>query len=156
MFGTLETLIKANHLIKNFLGKNSDKNLIGLLTDCQNCAITIGTQIEEIYGTELNSIHELEIYCEMLYQITEVIETLYEGKRIYSESEKQLRKIKSSMESEIPDKIEIVFLPYKVSMWDSLESVWIAAEDDSDCEPYVIPIPYYDKDSVGKLTKEHY
>jgi hypothetical protein len=31
-------------------------------------------------------------------------------------------------------------------MWDSLESVWMAARDDVDCEAYVIPIPYYTVD----------
>ncbi len=36
----------------------------------------------------------------------------------------------------------IVFLPYKASMWDSLESVWRAAyEDKEHCEAYVVPIP---------------
>ena len=32
---------------------------------------------------------------------------------------------------------EVVFLPYKASMWDSLESVWKAAEEDPDCVAYV-------------------
>lgn len=41
-----------------------------------------------------------------------------------------------------------VFLPYKASMWDSLESVYFAAaEDHEHCEAYVVPIPYYDRDS---------
>lgn len=47
-------------------------------------------------------------------------------------------------------KKEIVFLPYKASMWDSLESIWRAAAEDSEhCNAYVVPIPYAD------LTKEH-
>lgn len=44
-----------------------------------------------------------------------------------------------------PVKKEIVFLPYKASMWDSLESIWKAAyEDKEHCNTYVIPIPYAD------------
>lgn len=50
----------------------------------------------------------------------------------------------------------IVFLPYKASMWDSLESIWLAAKGDSRCECYVVPIPYYDKDAYGRLTTYHY
>ena len=47
-------------------------------------------------------------------------------------------------------KKEIFFLPYKASMWDSLESVWkAAAEDKEHCIAYVMPIPYAD------LTPEH-
>lgn len=47
-------------------------------------------------------------------------------------------------------KKEIVFLPYKASMWDSLESIWQAAVADAEhCSAYVVPIPYAD------LTPEH-
>lgn len=47
-------------------------------------------------------------------------------------------------------KKEIVFLPYKASMWDSLESIWQAAVADAEhCIAYVVPIPYAD------LTPEH-
>jgi len=47
-------------------------------------------------------------------------------------------------------KKEIFFLPYKASMWDSLESVWKAANEDKEhCIAYVMPIPYAD------LTPEH-
>ena len=47
-------------------------------------------------------------------------------------------------------KKEIFFLPYKASMWDSLESVWKAADEDVEhCIAYVMPIPYAD------LTPEH-
>lgn len=43
-------------------------------------------------------------------------------------------------------KKEIVFLPYKASMWDSLESIWQAAADDKEhCNAYVVPIPYADR-----------
>lgn len=49
-----------------------------------------------------------------------------------------------------PVKKEIVFLPYKASMWDSLESIWQAAAADKEhCNAYVVAIPYAD------LTPEH-
>ena len=54
-------------------------------------------------------------------------------------------------------KKEIVFLPYKASMWDSLESVWKAAvEDKEHCNTYVIPIPYYDRNPDGSFGMTHY
>lgn len=37
---------------------------------------------------------------------------------------------------------EILFLPYKASMWDSMESVWEATRDDENCHAVVVPIPY--------------
>lgn len=49
-----------------------------------------------------------------------------------------------------PVKKEIVFLPYKASMWDSLETIWQAAAADKEhCNAYVVAIPYAD------LTPEH-
>lgn len=49
-----------------------------------------------------------------------------------------------------PVKKELVFLPYKASMWDSLESIWQAAVADKEhCNAYVVAIPYAD------LTPEH-
>ncbi|MBR1737229.1 MAG: hypothetical protein IJ736_09480, partial [Firmicutes bacterium] len=53
-------------------------------------------------------------------------------------------------------RLEVVFLPYKASMWDSLESVWKAANEDENCDAYVIPIPYYDRNHDASLKEEHY
>lgn len=53
-------------------------------------------------------------------------------------------------------KKEIVFLPHKASMFDSLESVWKAAyEDKEHCNAYVIPIPYADRNPDGSVAEWH-
>ena len=53
---------------------------------------------------------------------------------------------RQALQKELTRKKIMVFLPYKASMWDSLESVWKAAyEDKEHCETYVIPIPYCDR-----------
>ena len=49
----------------------------------------------------------------------------------------------------------VLFLPYKYSMWDSFVSIFDAAKEDENCEAYVMPIPYYDKDQEGNLTEMH-
>ena len=41
-------------------------------------------------------------------------------------------------------------------MWDSLESVWQAVDEDPNCDAYVIPIPYYDKNPDGSFKEMHY
>ena len=59
-----------------------------------------------------------------------------------------------SKEKEI--KLDIVFLPYKASMWDSLESIWkAAAEDKEHCNAYVIPIPYADRKPDQSVAAWH-
>lgn len=53
-------------------------------------------------------------------------------------------------------KKEIVFLPYKASMWDSLESIWKASVDDPEhCHSYVVPIPYADRNPDGTAKEWH-
>ena len=53
-------------------------------------------------------------------------------------------------------KKEVFFLPYKASMWDSLESVWQAAtEDKENCLAYVMPIPYCDRNPDGTAREWH-
>jgi len=41
-------------------------------------------------------------------------------------------------------------------MWDSLESVWMAADADEGTDAYVVPIPYYDKNPDGSFREMHY
>ena len=52
----------------------------------------------------------------------------------------------------IPSKSLHLFLPYKASMWDSMESVYFAALQDPSCEALVMPITYYEKED-GKFGK---
>ena len=51
----------------------------------------------------------------------------------------------------------IVFLPYKASMWDSLESIWMAADKDKEhCDTMVVPIPYCDRNPDATVARWHY
>lgn len=49
---------------------------------------------------------------------------------------------------------KVVFMPYKASMWDSLESIWMAADKDERCEAVVVPITYYELDSNQNPVKK--
>jgi hypothetical protein len=80
----------------------------------------------------------------------ESIENLILG--IYNGLDKMLTDITN--EAEV--KVEILFLPYKASMWDSLESIWIAARDDKEhCDAYVVPIPYCERNPDGSPLEWH-
>ncbi len=52
--------------------------------------------------------------------------------------------------------LEIVFMPYKASMWDCFDSIWKAASEDARCHVIVVPIPYYDKRADGRLCNYYY
>lgn len=64
--------------------------------------------------------------------------------------------ISKKMKELISDSIvyKVVFMPYKASMWDSLESIWMAADKDERCEALVVPITYYELDDKRNPIKK--
>lgn len=58
--------------------------------------------------------------------------------------------------NKIDTEFEVLFLPYKVSMWDSFESIWKSVISDTKCNCSVVPIPYYEIDSDGKVKRQCY
>ncbi|MBD5540886.1 MAG: hypothetical protein HDR00_06770 [Lachnospiraceae bacterium] len=128
-----------------------------LLEDCQDGAIALGTQIEKIKKVS-DVIGVLERYCETLYTLHETLlnDGISDVERVISALSEDFQAIEESVRKNILERKTVVFLPYKASMWDSLESVWKAADEDPDCDAYVIPIPYYDKNTNGTLGEMHY
>ncbi len=128
-----------------------------LLEDCQNGGIAIGALIDQTEGEGHPAVSLLEEYCELVYQLHAALSDRQEAaaNKIYRQLRKKLFRAESCFGA-IPVKREIVFFPYKASMWDSLESVWRAADADPDCDAYVIPIPYYDKNADGSFGEMHY
>lgn len=138
------------------LGKNIEA--MELLKQCQAGSIQLGNLIESTEGEGFVTTHLLEEYCELVYQIHEELASNMSVSvdKVYKKLYKAAVKIKNSIRNDIKIRLEVVFLPYKASMWDSLESVWKAADEDPDCDAYVIPIPYYDKNSDGSFGEIHY
>ena len=117
-----------------------------LLADCQDAAVAIGTLIEDTEGEGHLAVTVLEEYCELVYQTHENLAADgINANKIYKILRQKLIKAENSIRNDIKIRTEVVFLPYKASMWDSLESVWKAADADPNCDAYVIPIPYFDK-----------
>lgn len=133
-------------------------SVIDYLTQCQTVAIDMGTLIENLEGEGTIPVKHLEEYCESLFDISIEIQEQH-GCNAYR-IEKKLRKIlfivENSIKNDIVAKKIAVFLPYKVSMWDSLESIWAEAEADPNCQAIVIPIPYFDRNSDGSFGTMYY
>lgn len=131
---------------------------LDFLEQCQSGAISLGEAIEETEGEGFVTVTLLEAYCEAVYQIYEKIR---QGQHVganqaFKSLRSSLTQVKNSVNNDIRVRTEAVFLPYKASMWDSLESVWKAADEDPECDAYVIPIPYYDRNPDGSFREEHY
>ena len=149
---------QAHDEIKKAIEKKNISTALSLLADCQDGAIALGELVEKAEGEGAATIGVLESYCEQVYRLYEKLE---KGQPVSAgKASKILRrilfKIEGSVKNDIMLKQEVVFLPYKASMWDSLESIWKAADEDPACDAYVIPIPYYDKNPDGSFRELHY
>lgn len=126
-----------------------------LLTECQQAAIDIGEAIEREEGQGTYTVVLLEQYCEQLYRTSQTLDQMDRLIKECLELSELLQKIKESVERKIPTKYEVVFFPYKASMWDSMESVWMAAKEEPNVEAYVVPIPYFERNADHSLGVMH-
>ncbi len=111
-------------------------------------------QIQDLLGASecLRDNLELENAPESLDLLQTVETSLKENKLDILE---YIKNLELTFNSEVKTKLEVLFLPYKASMWDSLESIYFAAKDDPACDAFVMPIPYYDMKN-GKFTEMHW
>ncbi len=119
--------------------------IIQALADCQGAAVAIGETLEKDLTNHEQIISLLEEYCEEVFVLSELQEQ-GDCKANISVLANFTDKIKVFLK-DISSIYQVVFMPYKASMWDSLESIWRACKEDKRCECYVMPIPYYEFDS---------
>lgn len=151
-------LQKANTEVAKLVEQKNIAALQAILTECQNGAISLGTMIEESEGEGFCTVRILEEYCEQLFLLHEMIMSADEvgANMQIDELQKTMDRAESSIRNDIAVRKEAVFLPYKASMWDSLESVWKEKNADPAWNAYVIPIPYFDKNPDGTAKEAHY
>ncbi len=148
------TLYEATDEIKRQFLRTNIPTVVELLIECQNMAVHIGEFIEGVEGENTRTVELLTQYHTSLYHIAVDIET--SNVNFVEQLKIELRMIENSIQNEFKPKIEVVFFPYKASMWDSLESVWMAANEDAECDAYVVPIPYRDRNPDGSYGEFHY
>lgn len=153
----IATLERANDSIENGKVKNVEE-VTEILTLCQQFAIMVGNDIEKRESADNQPIVTLlEEYCEQIYQLSLKMTEMSFCKKLTKKIRGTLLRIKNGIQYDLPqEKVDVVFLPYKASMWDSLESIWIAAKNDHRCNAVVIPIPYYNKNPDGSFGEMHY
>ncbi len=126
--------------------QNADsKTAFDVLNDCYDAVISIFNTLDESLSEE-----KIIAYANLISPIVELINEVKNDidnkqnnvERTYEIGD-LLNEIKYNLLNDSEVKLEIAFLPYKASMWDSLESIWRAAKDDPRCNCHVVPIPYY-------------
>ena len=73
LFSMIDLMEKANKILEKNLFKNrfNEQEIIGLLSDCQESAISVGNMIEALIGEGTETVAELERYCENLFQMSQ-------------------------------------------------------------------------------------
>lgn len=154
----IESYGEMHASLKKSIAEGNVTSVQDILSVCQDAAIKIGTGIEKSEGEGTYGVKQLESYCEAAYNlfqgITEDkitdIDKEVDGLQHYIDEAEDFIKNKVKMKS------EVVFFPYKASMWDSLESIWKAALADPGIKTYVVPIPYFDINPDGSAGEMHY
>lgn len=106
--------------------------------DSQQAAIAVGETIENKAPENKDIVSDLEEYCELLFQLSQKTEIQESD---IQQLDRLLFVVKEKVEK-LENGYQVVFFPYKASMWDSLESIWKAFKKDKRCECIVVPIPY--------------
>lgn len=154
----LKLIGQALQVVEKCVKNNKYQEAALILEECQDAAIRIGHTIDVIEGENTETVKRLEEYCERLYVMHGAL--LSDAGIVDSTETEQLKKsyeyIVQCYNKEIYLTKEVVFLPYKAAMWDSLESVWRTYHEDPQWKTKVVPIPYFDKNPDGSFGMYHY
>ena len=150
---SLADICDTLHEVHGALGGASPEERAELCDAAQQGAIHIGESLEkEDASAYADIVHRLEEYCESIYSLSS-------GEGISEETVSELEAAVDAVAEVIAGikcRLKVVFFPYKAEMWDSLESFYLAAKEDPDCDAYLVPIPYYEFDKLGGKPKARY
>lgn len=132
----VDDILSSLEMFRNFKGNSYISDKINKL--CSDNMAALEKNSDSIKNKE---------YLELLDKFKESVSQISIGDA--AEISKRLKELIS--ESVI---YKVVFMPYKASMWDSLESIWMAADKDERCEALVVPITYYELDNNQNLIKK--
>lgn len=136
-----------------YINTKTDESTHMILEDCIAALNRILNSIRAEVSTDLMAPYE-KLITSLVGELTVWLNS-ENKKACYKSIKNKLFQVKKSISNE-PCPLEILFLPYKASMWDSMESIWIAANQDPKCNAYVMPIPYYDRNPDGSFGQFHY
>lgn len=134
---------------------------VQLLSVCQESAIQVGNLLEERLGEGVTPVAILEQYCELLYQIGELIGQAAEQESAIdiADLEQVLAEITESfrlcVEQSVPKK-RVLFLTYKSDNWRAFDSVWRKEKEEAGTQVTVVPVPYYLRDAQGAVKEVYY
>ena len=143
----LRLLLGIHERIGVLLGECNDEEIISFFQSCQNAAVSVGTAIENKFGSGTDTVKMLEDYCEKIYVASA---GWNEAKKL--DLDNAVLKIDQSLDRLYEtEKKDVLFLPCKVSWWDTMKDAFLKADADECNRVKVIPIPYFYHDHEKML-----
>ena len=150
LLSLLQSYEEVHSTLRSFIAEGREKEATSLLVLCQE-------GMEKIEGEVRANLAEAGGLTELFLQYQEALFRTYQALSIAESGMEFLQKAES-VYFQIKDGIErtavhslILFLPYKASMWDSMESIYLAARKDPSCEALVMPISYFERAEGGSF-----
>ena len=152
-----EILLKVRKIMQIMSEQSGPEEIISILENCQESAIQVGTEIEKEYGEGFVVVKHLEDCCEILYNLTQSLlddaSDISEPLELLEICRNQLREC---IEHEMTGRKKVLFLPFSGRFWESLAPLYQREKALPDQNVYIMPVPYYDRDFLGKLGDLHF
>ena len=150
----LQSYEEAHSTERTLIEEGKREAAISLLVLCQEGMEKVERDIplkveEEGRWQALFSAYQESLYRVFLALSGETVD-LEGARQFLGQAESVFREIQEEVER-LPVHTLILFLPYKVSMWDSMASVYHAARQDPSSEALVMPITYFEKREDGSF-----
>lgn len=147
-----KTLKEAHTEIVALINQGKTNIAISLMGTCQEVAFSIRDTLEHSEDDTYLAILQIDEYNKILFTFSlNVVD--HDSYRYLVELNNKIEEVENRILNDTPNEVEMVFLSNEASMWDSFESVYLAAKEDPNCVPYVILVPFYAKKD-GLIEKE--
>lgn len=124
-----------------------------LIADTQDLCIELGNLIETVKGEGHVTVSIIEQHCENLYLL---YQNLSNSSPDYSAVKDSFDILCRSIDNEILNKKEVVFLPFKGEYWNAFQKTYSEFMNNPEYDVYVMPIPYFYKKYDGSLYDIQY
>ena len=151
--GIYNMIINADMMLEKLAGAGDYNSVLSLLESCQELAIKVGTQLEEIYGEDSSqAVKELEEYCENLYYIGEGISSSDHAsvKDLIGNLNNYIKASFDKYLNELRNTEDVLFIVRKASEWQFIKPLYSEKKKAGE-KVLVLISPFYEKDSQGNI-----
>ncbi|MCI6919266.1 MAG: LicD family protein [Lachnospiraceae bacterium] len=165
-----ELLILKKQIIYEFQDRNPEA-VAEAISVSQQLAIDFGTMLEQVGYEKSEIVKCLEQYCEELYQLYQMYVTvdseIQDEATLEQDSDTDsihanfnklsdiVRRMEQEWSQNVRSKKRILFLISHSTEWENIRLLWKEKLESPDCVPYLVILPYYDKDYDGSPMKWH-